>query len=93
MKNFDRHLILEKAMNIPEELSVIFQSLSKEHQRVMSKEKDLIMIAYYKDVNNWRKRMYNSPYIFTAYINYCEEYRLPHDFENMIKIYDEVIKQ
>lgn len=92
MKNFDKNLILEKAMNIPEELSVFFQSLSKEYQRIMSKEKNSIMIAYYKNINNWRKRMYNFPYIFTAYIDYCEKHHLPHDFENMIKIYDEVIK-
>lgn len=91
MKNFNKNLILEKVMNIPEELSVIFQSLSKEYQRVMSKEKDSIMIAYYKNINNWRKRVYNFPYIFTAYLAYCEENHLPHDYNNMIKIYDEVI--
>lgn len=90
-KYCDRYLILEKVMNIPEELSPIFRHLSKKYQQIMSKEKNQIMVAYYNDVDNWQKRLYEFPYIFTVYLAYCEKNQLKHDYNNMIKIYDEVI--
>lgn len=90
IKYCSRYLILEKVMKIPEELSPIFQHLSKECQQIMSKDRNKIMLAFYKDVENWIKRVYDFPYIFTAYVCYCKEHKLSRNYENMIKFYDEV---